>query len=228
MVRSSAFLVVLDGLRPERQSCLPMAASWPSSLASAGLSLWAVPSPVAAIIDQLMPVMRQGDLAGFQRLFERLITEGRWLSAEQLTAAIGELAPVLAHRPEGVFARLALVAGAYVEWGGSPLALAAHAPACALLTMRLRTRLSELWPVAGGGRSEPSPEQASAMNELTGLFRAAAGGLGLSGRQADAIAFSLFDVGHWVNLMITALGQREFRAAAGLLPEIGEAGGTTG
>ncbi len=61
------------------------------------------------------------------------------------------------------------------------------------------------------------------MNELTGLFRAAAGGLGLSGRQADAIAFSLFDVGHWVNLMITALGQREFRAAAGLLPEIGEA-----
>jgi hypothetical protein len=228
MAHGSAFLVVSDGLRPERQACLPMAAPWPSPPAPARLSLWAVPSPVAVIIDQLMLVMRQGDLAGFQRLFERLATEGPRLSADQLTAAIGELAPVLAHRPEGVFARLALAAGAYVEWGGSPLALAASAPTCALLAMRLRARFSELWPVAGGGRSEPSPEQAPAMDELIGLFRAAAGGLGLSGLEAEAIALSWFDVGHWVNLMITVLGQREFRAVAGLLPEIGEAAAQLG
>lgn len=59
------------------------------------------------------------------------------------------------------------------------------------------------------------------MSELTGV--SAAGRLGLSEREAAAIAFAWFDVGHWVNLRITAMARREFRAAAGLLPEIGEA-----
>lgn len=65
-----------------------------------------------AAIDELLPVMRRGDLAGFQRLYDRLATDGRRMSPDELTAAIGELAPVLAYRPHGVFARLALVAGA--------------------------------------------------------------------------------------------------------------------
>jgi hypothetical protein len=182
------------------------------------------------IIDELMPVMSRGDLAGFRGLFERLASEGRRLSADELTAAVGELAPVLAHKPEGVFAQLTLIAGAYVEWGGSAVALAANAPTCTLMTMRLRMRFSELWPVVGGGRAEPSQEQAPAMNELLGLFRAAAGGRGLgrSGREPDEIAVSWFDAPHWVNLMITALGSREFRAAADLLPEIGEAAARLG
>jgi hypothetical protein len=112
-----------------------------------------------AAIDELLPVMRRGDLVGFQRLYDRLATDGRGMSPTELTAAVGELAGVLAYRPEGVFSRLALVAGAYVEWGGSPLALAAHAPACTLLTLRLRSRFSELWPAAAGGRPEPSLDQ---------------------------------------------------------------------
>jgi len=145
------------------------------------------------------------------------------MQPDEVTAAVGELAQVLACHPEGVFARLALAAGAFVEWGGSPLALAASAPACTLATMRSRARFSELWPVAGGGRPEPGPDQAPAMAELTGLFRAAAGQLGLPERETISIAISWFDVGHWVNLMITALGRREFRDAAGLLPQISDA-----
>ena len=187
-----------------------------------------VSSRLRAAIDELLPVMRRGDLAGFQRIFNRLATEGRGLPPDELTAAVGELAPALAYRPEGVFARLALVAGAYVEWGGSPLPLAEDAPACALVTMRLRARFSELWPVAGGGSPEPGTDRPPAMGELTGLFQAAAGRLGLSELQAAAIALAWFDVGHWVNLMITAMGYREFRDAAGLLPEIGQAAAALG
>src|SRR5215472_6620241 len=172
--------------------------------------------------------MRRGDLAGYQRLYDRLATDGRGMSPAELTAAIGELAGVLAYRPEGVFARLALVAGAYVEWGGSPLSLATSAPECALVTMRLRARFSELWPRVGSGRPEPGPDEAPGMGDVADLFRAAAASLGLSHRQADAIAMAWFDVGHWVNLMITVLGRREFRDAAGLLVEIGEAAANLG
>lgn len=185
-----------------------------------------VPSPLRAAIDDLLPVMRRGDLVGFQRIFNRL--DGRGLSPDELTAAVGELAQVLAYRPEGVFARLALTAGAFVELGGSALPLAASAPACALVTMRLRARFSVLWPVAAGGSPEPDPGQESGMAELAGLFVAAAGRLGLSEREATATALSWFDVGHWVNLMITVMAQREFRDAVGLLPEIGDAAAELG
>jgi hypothetical protein len=99
-----------------------------------------------------------------------------------------------------VFARLALIAGAYVEWGGSPLLLAENAPVCALLAMQLSARFSQLWPIAGGGRPEPITGQEPAMSELTGLFRRGAPWpVGAGG------------------------GRDRFRAAAGLLPEIGEA-----
>jgi hypothetical protein len=180
-----------------------------------------MPSPLRAVIDDLLPVMRRGDLVGFQRICDRLHLEGQGLPPDELTSAVDELARVLAYRPEGVFARLALIAGAFVEWGGSALPLAASAPACALVTMRLRLRFSALWPVAGGGRPEPDPSHAPGMAELTGLFAAAAERLGLSAREADSIAFAWFDVGHWVNLMTTVMARREFRDAAGLLPDIG-------
>jgi hypothetical protein len=81
-----------------------------------------------ATIDDLLPVMRRGDLVGFQRIFNRL-ADGRRLPPDELTAAVGELSQVLAYRPEGVFTCLALVAGAYVEWGGSPLARRSAPPA---------------------------------------------------------------------------------------------------
>lgn len=183
----------------------------------------AVSSPVSVIIEELLPVMRRGDFRGFQRLLNQLHREGRQLSPDQLTEAIGQLEPVLAAQPGGVFARLALVAGAFTEWGGSPLPLAATAPARALEALRLRARFSELWPAVSGGRAEPGPGQEPSMNELAEVFRRAAGRLGLPGPEAAVIALAWFDTSHWVNLMITVLARREFRAAVGLSNEIAEA-----
>lgn len=116
-----------------------------------------------------------------------------------------------------------VIAGAYVEWGGSPLALAANTPTCALEAMQLRARFSELWPVAGGGRPEPEPDPAAHDERSDRLFEAAAGRLGLSRREVMATALAWFDVDHRVNLMITVMAHREFRDGAELLPQIGDA-----
>jgi hypothetical protein len=175
------------------------------------------------IIEELPPVMRRGDFRGFQRLFNQLHHEGPRLSPDQLTEAIGQLEPILATHPGGVFARLALVAGAFTEWGGSPLALAATAPVRALEALRLRARFSELWPAVGGGRAEPGPDQEPSMDELVNAFCGGAGRLGLPEPEAAVIALAWFDTSHWVNLMITVLARREFRAAASLRHEIAEA-----
>jgi hypothetical protein len=119
-----------------------------------------------------------------------LAAAGPGLSAAERTAVVGELAEVPAYRPEGIFARLALTAGAYVEWGASPLSLAAKAPECTLMTMRLRIGFSDFWPVVGGGRPEPDPDQPPTMTALIGLFRTKANEVGASERAAVAAAIS--------------------------------------
>lgn len=181
-----------------------------------------MPSPLHTVIDELMPTMRRGDVTGFQRLFEQLATRGRELSPDELTAALGELARVLAHWPAGVFARLALTAGAFVEWGGSPMALAAEVPEITYRVMTLRIEFSELWPAVCDGRPEPDPDQAPSMNELVSLFSARADDLGMTKDAAAAVARSYFDTPHWVNLMITLLARREFRAATHRSADIGD------
>ncbi len=104
-----------------------------------------------AAIGELLAVMRRGDLAGFQRLCNRLGIGDRRMSPDELKAAVGELALVAAYRAQRVFARLALVAGACVEWGGSPFGLAGVAPACTLVTMRCARDFPSCgrWPGAG-------------------------------------------------------------------------------
>lgn len=66
------------------------------------------------------------------------------------------------------------------------------------------------------------------MDQLVTVFRGAAGRLGLPESEAAVIALAWFDTSHWVNLMITVLAQREFRAAAGLRNEIAEAAARVG
>jgi hypothetical protein len=182
-------------------------------------------SPVHALIGELTPVMRRGDLAGFGRVLQQLGTQGQRLGPDELTEAVGELAQVLAYRPQGVFARLAVLAGAFVEWGASPLALADNAPACAALTMFLRVKFSELWPVVGAGQPEPDPDQPPPMGDLVDLFTGRADELGLAREDAGDVAMSWYDAPCWVRLMITLLARREFRRATDLLPDIGELAG---
>jgi hypothetical protein len=179
-------------------------------------------SPLPAIIDEMLPAMQRGDLDGFHRLNRKLVNEARGRSASDLTEAIERIAPILARRPEGIFARLALTAGAFVEWGASPLALAENAPACTVMTMMLRMAFSEVWPRVGGGRTEPDMDNPPEMNDLIALFRAARHELGVDERVTTMTAVSWFDAPHWVNLMITLLARREFRDVAGLRAEIAE------
>jgi hypothetical protein len=62
------------------------------------------------------------------------------------------------------------------------------------------------------------------MDELIGLFTAAAGRMNLTEEKAAHVAYSWFDAPYWVNLMITCMGRREFRDATGQLTLLGEAG----
>jgi hypothetical protein len=208
------------GRPPPQESCGAWAA------AGGRLASSIVPSPLHALIAELTPTMRRGDLAGFQQIFRQLSDDGRDLRPDELSAAIGELAPILARKPEGVFARLALAAGAFVEWGGSPVPLADNAPTCAIVAMSLRVMFSRWWPVVAAGRPEPDPDAEPRMSELIDLFVAKAdelriGESHLDHQQAATVAVSWFDAPHWVNLMITLLARREFRDATDLLPEIG-------
>jgi hypothetical protein len=85
----------------------------------------AVIDSVIGAIDRLTAVMQRGDLDEFERIFGTLLPpEAREWTPEELTLVVERLARILARRPQGVFARLTLVAGAYVEMGGSPVALA--------------------------------------------------------------------------------------------------------
>jgi hypothetical protein len=179
-------------------------------------------SPLPAIIDEMLPTMQRGDLNGFHRLHRQLVTEARGRSESDLTEAIERLAPILARRPEGVFARLALAAGAFVEWGGSPLALAENAPACTVMTMMLRVAFLEEWPRVGGGQPEPDVDNPPEMTDLIALFQAACHDLGVNERVATMTAVSWFDAPHWANLMIILLARREFRDVAGLRKEIAD------
>ncbi|MEV6842643.1 hypothetical protein [Actinoplanes sp. NPDC051411] len=149
-----------------------------------------------------------------------------WTPGE-LTSLVERLAPVLARRPEGVFARLALTAGAYVEFGASPVALAENVPACTGMTLLLRKAFSEVWPaVNGDGRPEPNPDDPPRMRNLVKLFEDGAARAGIPAEAAPHVAVSWFDAPHWVNLLITLLGRREFRDAmeplAGLAEDAAE------
>jgi len=179
-------------------------------------------SPLPGIIDDLLHTMWQGDLDRFRRLFDELYTKARGRSAAELTEAIEHLAPILARRPQGVFAELALIAGACVEWGGSPVALAKAAPTSAVMTMILRVGFSDVWPQVSGGRPEPDLDDPPGMTDLISLFRSAAGELGIPEPAAAAAAVSWFDAPHWISLMITLLTYREFRDVADLRGELAE------
>jgi hypothetical protein len=176
-------------------------------------------SPMVSLIRELAHVR---ELTAYNRILYEL--DGRGLPADELTRCVEAFAEVLARRPQGLCARAAVVAGAFVEWGGSPVPLAAVAPRWALQTMRDRVRFSELWPRVRRLRAEPKPERKQSMRHIVGLFGRKAGALGLTDDEATNIAFSFFDAAHWVNLMITLMMRREFRDAAGALGEVGTLG----
>jgi hypothetical protein len=150
---------------------------------------------------------------------------GRHLQPAELTEAVAEMAPILEAWPRGGFAMLAVLTGALVEYGGSPLPLAAVAPARALDVLRLRVVFSHMWGTIGDGRPEPRPGPGEELTELVDRVVPRAAEFGLTPQQGRAAALSAFDARCWVNLMITLLAHQEFRVAAGPQHELGELAG---
>lgn len=166
-------------------------------------------SPLRPLIDEMIQAMRDNDLGSFQDLGGQIIQRSQGEPPDFLTAVIEDLAPVLG-TVAGVFSKTAILAGALVEFGGSPLPLSETVPGRAVAAMTFRGAFPAAWEAVSGG--QPLPEEQTS-SEITDLFTAHADEHGLRRDQAAYIALSWFDVGDWIDVMITAMGHREFRAA---------------
>lgn len=78
----------------------------------------------------------------------------------------------------GLYAKAALLAGAFVEWGASPMPLAGVVPGWAAHKMRLYALFLDVWPGASGDRPLPDPGNLSAMGSAIETLTAALGWTG--------------------------------------------------
>ncbi|MFG2480502.1 hypothetical protein [Streptomyces fagopyri] len=131
---------------------------------------------------------------------------------ERLTAAVEALAPILVGLG-GDFAMTAVLAGACVEWGASPMALADVLPRRASEAMMLNEAVPEFWDKAAHGRPLPEPVSASSpqlVRTLTGLTRWRRG---MDKNTMTRMAMSWFDMEDWLKPLITVMADAGFRAA---------------
>ncbi|MFC4031678.1 hypothetical protein ACFO3J_09325 [Streptomyces polygonati] len=171
-----------------------------------------MPSEITRLVDELVVQMESGSDRAYRQAMSRLAESARAGGPAALTAAVEALAPLLPAL-SGDLATTAVLVGALVEWGGSPLALAEVLPGRAAEAMRLNDSAARLWAEAAPGRPLPEPVSASEEELLAVLARPA----GRQGHPDEAdrsrIARSWFDLDDWLKAMITVLGRREFRAA---------------
>ena len=157
--------------------------------------------------------MRQGKDSLFLRQVGRLAADTKDVDTDTMTDLVGEIAPMLAGLC-GTFSKLAVLAGALVERGASPLALAEVLPERAVATMVRNSALRQIWPEATGGRPLPEfrqPPDETALDEVEGTLVAYAQQRGLPKQQALLIAYSWFSVDDWINPLISAMVDLEFR-----------------
>ncbi|MEW1914781.1 hypothetical protein AB0442_41540, partial [Kitasatospora sp. NPDC085895] len=95
-----------------------------------------MPEAVSRSVDELIAQMRAGSDEGFRRALASVEVAARAGGPAALTAAVEALAPHLS-TIHGTFAMTAVLAGACVEWGGSPVALASVLPARAAVAMQM-------------------------------------------------------------------------------------------
>jgi hypothetical protein len=169
-----------------------------------------MPSPMRPQADEVAQAVRAQDIREFNAALGRLARTARdTTSPDELTALIEDLVPLLGNAT-GVVTELAVLAGACVEWGGSPLPLSEVLPSRAIVALAGYRVFPEVWRAMSGG--QPLPEGRS----NTEVVRSVADYARRNGRQVVAyqtIATSWFDVMRWVKPMITCLARREFRAA---------------
>ena len=174
---------------------------------------------LSPLIADVQAAMRAGDDARFRRCFSSLHAAGRSASGDDLTGALEEMASWLCTL-NGLFAKVALLAGAFVEWGGSPLPLAEALPGWAAYKMRLYALFQDAWPRASGGQPLPDQENLSAMGPAIATMTAAADRARLPVTGVDQIVATWFDLKDWLKLMTTLMARREFRAAMAVRDEV--------
>lgn len=151
--------------------------------------------------------MNSGDLQQFRQCLGRLATQAQAGSQDFKTAVIEELAPLL---PDlgGVFAKVAVLVGACVEWGGSPLPLRDALPERAARAMEDYARFPAAWSQATGGQPLPDRQSPPPMRDVQQTL---VNHSGLEQEDATSLAVSWFDVDDWLMPLITVMAMREFR-----------------
>ncbi|MFG1805666.1 hypothetical protein [Streptomyces sp. NPDC049040] len=169
-----------------------------------------MPSAISQLVDDLVAQMRSGSGPGFMRALSDLAKAARAGGTETLDATIESLAPWLPSLG-GDFAKTAVLAGACVEWGGSPLPLADGLPQRAAQAMMLNAAVPGFWERAAPGRPLPEP-----VGESTEELKAVLATLSWPPDPPDAmeqIALSWHDMEDWLKPMITLLADPAYRAA---------------
>lgn len=160
--------------------------------------------------------MRQGGDSHFLRLVGQLAAETKAVETAALTELVQEIAPMLTGLC-GTFSKLAVLAGALVERGASPLALVDVLPERAVATMARYMALEQIWPTAGSGRALPEffpPLDEATLNDVESTLVTYARRHGKSEQDALLVAYSWFSVNDWIDPLIAAMtASREFRAA---------------
>ncbi|MEW1777111.1 hypothetical protein [Streptomyces sp. NPDC086777] len=171
-----------------------------------------MPSEISQLVDELVAQMKSGSIAGYRRALSRLGESARAGGPASSTATVEALAPWLPGLA-GDFAKTAVLAGACVEWGGSPMALADVLPRRAAEAMMLNDLVPGCWAEAAPGL--PLPEQVSgSTRELVQALATLAGPEGRPDEEdMTRIAMSWFDMEDWLGALITVLGHARFRAA---------------
>jgi len=171
-----------------------------------------VPSEIQRLVDELVTEMRSGSAPAYRAAMKRLADTARAGGPESLRAAVDALAPLLPGLG-GDFAMTAVLAGACVEWGASPMALADVLPRRASEAMMLNESVPEFWGKAAPGRPLPEPVSASTGRLVGTLTGATRWRRGVDKNTMTRIALSWFDMEHWLKALITVMRDAGFRAA---------------
>lgn len=166
--------------------------------------------------------MQQGSDQRFFQALRALAADTEDLSGEELTALVEKIAPMLPGLV-GTFAKLAIVAGAMVERGASPMPLAEVLPERVFMTMASYLTLERIWDRTAQGRPLPAfepPLDQAVMREIEETVAAHFRQSGQSERAGETerriaqIAYSWFSLDDWINPLISAMMRsREFRDA---------------
>ncbi|MGW9030207.1 hypothetical protein ACWGQ5_40200 [Streptomyces sp. NPDC055722] len=171
-----------------------------------------MPSEIPRLVDELVTRMKSGSAPAYRTAMKRLADTARAGGPESLTAAVEALAPLLPGL-SGDFAMTAVLAGACVEWGASPMALVDVLPQRASEAMMLNEVVPEFWAKAARGRPLPEPVSASSPQLVRTLTRLTRWRRGVDKGTMTRIAMSWFDMEDWLKALITVMVDADFRAA---------------